>query len=165
MSVEHISEGLGSHQIQKAYLDAKQKAESTKKESQDSAATQSDRVEISEDAKRLAEKNALAQRAKESVESLPEPELRHAKIHQTMARKQTGYYERKEVLDKTASEILNKESHIESPGTAENERNESISEDAELRLEKIREVEKRIQESYYERKEVVESIIDRLLGQ
>lgn len=166
MSVEHISEGFGSHQVQKGYLDAKRKTESDKKEEPKGATTSdSDRVEISEKAKQLAEKNTQAQQLKEDLNKLPEPELRQDKIRQATAREQTGHYEHSEVQEKIVKSVLDKLGSMEAlEQSGRDEAGISQEPDVELRWDKIQEVSRRIEESYYERKEIMESIIGRLLG-
>ena len=166
VSVEHISEGLGSHQVQKGYLDAKRKTESDKnEESKRSTASDSDRVEISEKAKRLAEKNAQAQQLRDDLNKLPESELRQDKIRQATVREQTGHYERKDIQEKIVKSVLDKLGSMEAMEQSDpNETDASQQSDVELRWDKIQEVARRIEELYYERKEIMESIIDRLLG-
>jgi len=166
VSVEHISEGLGSHQVQKGYLDAKRKTESDKnEESKRSIASDSDRVEISEKAKKLAEKNIQAQQLKDDLNKMPEPELRQDKIRQAEVREHTGHYEQQDVQEKIVKSVLDKLGSMkgfeQSGGT---ETDATQQPDVELRWDKIREVSQRIEELYYERQEIMESIIDRLLG-
>ena len=166
MSVEHISEGLGSHQVQKGYLDAKRKTESDKKEEPKGATTSdSDRVDISEKAKQLAEKNTQAQHLRDDLNKLPESELRQDKIRQAEVREWTGHYERQDVQEKIVKSVLDKLGSMKALEQSDlNETDVSQQPDVELRWDKIQEVSRRIEVLYYERKEIMDSVIDRLLG-
>jgi len=166
VSVEHVSEGFGSHQVQKGYLDAKRKTESDKnEESKRSTGTDSDRVEISEKAKQLAEKNIQAQQLKDDLNKLPEPQLRQDKIRQAAVRERTGHYERQDVQEKIVRSVLDKLGSMDgSEQSGGTETDATQQSDVELRWDKIQEVSRRIEALYYERQEIMESIIDRLLG-
>jgi hypothetical protein len=166
VSVEHISEGLGSHHVQKGYLDAKRKTESDKNEEpRQSTDSDSDRVEISENAKRLAEKNTQAQQLKDDLNKLSEPELRQDKIRQAEIREWTGHYERQDVQEKIVKSVLDQLGSMKAlEQSVLNETDVSQQPDIELRWDKIQEVSKRIEALYYERKEIMDSVIDRLLG-
>ncbi len=160
MTVEHISEGMGAHQVQKGYLNAKKKVESPQKETKASAKA-SDRVDISSDAKKLMEQDSLVRKMQGGMDKTAEPPIRSDKVQLAEIRTRTGHYNKKEVLDKIASALLREGGGAESLGSTQDLGKLS---EPEVRLEKIQEVEKRIQHQYYERQEVYKTVIDRLLN-
>lgn len=165
MSIENISEGMGPYQILKGYLNAKGKTKSSKEEDTSSNMTSSaDRVEISEDAKKLAERISLVERLKEEMKSIPEPEIRREKIGQALARMHSGYYGDKEVLDELIDALLKEGEETKSPDALGNVKVLSAGSDAEIRWDKIQEVGEKIEKLFYDRREVIDTIIDRLLG-
>ena len=165
MSVENISAGLGPYQILKGYLNAKGKVRLPKEEDKSSNITSSaDRVEISEDAKKLAETVSLVERLRVELKGIPEPEVRREKIEQALARIHTGHYGDKKVLDEIIDVLLQESEETESFDALVNEKDMASSVDAEVRWDKIQEVGKKIEELFYERREVLDTIIDRLLG-
>lgn len=160
MTVEHISEGMGAHQVQKGYLDAKKKTESPQKETK-APTKASDRVEISKDAKKLMEQDTLVRKMQGGMDKVQGPPIRYDKIQLAETRARTGHYQQKDVLDKIASAILREGGGAESLDSTQ--KLGQISE-PEVRMDKIQEVNERIQHQYYERQEVYETVIDRLLN-
>lgn len=156
MTIENISEGLESHQISKRYLDTKRKIESQKEDDTTSSAPRSDKVEISEDARRLMKQDSLVRSLEEDLKNVPESEVRQEKIERAEAREQLGHYERKEVLEKVVEAVLKE---VGGMGNSES----PAIEDTEVHWDKIKEVEKRVEERFYESREVLNTIIDILL--
>lgn len=164
MSIENISEGLGSHQILKGYLNAKGKTKTPQEEKNKSSdiSQSADRVEISENAKKLADRISLVERLREELKEVPRSEIRREKIEQALSRIHAGYYGDKKVLDEVIDILLKESEGMESFGIA-GESKVSDS-DPEISWDKIQEVGQKIEELFYERREVLETIVDRLLG-
>ena len=166
MSIENISEGLGSHQILKGYLNAKGKIKTPQEEENKSsnASQSADRVEISENAKKLADKVSLVERLREELKDIPKSEVRREKIEQALSRIHTGHYGDKEVLDEVIDVLLKESEGTESFGVIANSEAFESDSGTEIRWDKIQEVGKKIEELFYERREVLDTIVDRLLG-
>lgn len=166
MSIENISEGLGSHHILKGYLNAKGKTKTPKEEENKSPniSQSADRVEISENAKKLADRVSLVERLREELKGIPKSEIRREKIEQAMNRIHAGYYGDKEVLDEVIDVLLKESEGIESFGSTVDSEVTVSDSDPEISWDKIQEVGQKIEELFYERREVLETIVDRLLG-
>jgi len=165
MGLEHISEGYGSPQIHRSYLDAKQKLDSKTKETQSAKPSSSDQVEISEDAKRLAEKNEAVQKMRDALRQLPEEAgTRQEKVREAMVQILAGYYEQKDIIAKVVDSLLETSPNAvlqgESGGPSGLEPSGQDVAAQEIRLE---EIEKKIAEGFYDRPDVVETVATRLL--
>ncbi len=161
MSVEHISHGSGTHPLHQGYLDAKKKVDSQHKSSGEAKKAPSDKIQISDDARLLIQRDTLVQQMQKAMETLPD--VRPDKVQQSTERVESGFYDQQQVYKKITGDLLNEneETNVESNVIE----NPAVNGDEiEVRLEKIYEVQKRIEENYYERREVIENIIDKLLG-
>lgn len=154
MSIENISEGLGSHQIQKGDLNSKQKTRSKEKEETSSKIRQ-DRVEISEDAQRLMRQSS-ADRQLQKVEEESAESKHREDTNNLLPRIQTDSSERQETIKKIMESFTKENGEFLSLGP--------IKVDAEVRWTKIQEVGRRIEAHFYQRKDVVNAIIDKLLN-
>lgn len=154
MSIENISEGLGSHQIQKGYLNSRQKSRSEEKEETSSKIHQ-DRVEISEDAQRLMRQSSSDQQSREVERESAESKLRE-NTGKSLSRIQRDSSEWQETIKKIQEKFTKENGGLTSPGPTEV--------NAEVRWTKIQEVGRRIEAHFYQRKEVVNAIIDKLLN-
>ena len=164
MTVEHISEGFGAHQIHKGYFDAKRKTESAKEGENHSSTSASDRVEISNDARRLMERDSLVGRVRNVLGDAPE--VRQEKVRQAVERLVMGLYEQREVLERIAESLLGggREIRLSSDGK-EGSQEVLSTEDVDdgIRWDKIREVEERMNQGFYDQVDVLESIVARLI--
>jgi len=154
MSIENISEVLGSHQIPKGDLNSKQKTRSKEKEETSSKIRQ-DRVEISEDAQKLMRQSASDRQLQKVEEESAESKLRE-NTDNPLPRIQTDSGERQETIKKIMESFTKENGDLTSPGP--------IEVDAEVRLTKIQEVGRRIEAHFYQKKDVVNAIIDKLLN-
>ena len=154
MSIENISEGLGSHRIQKGDPNSKQKTRSEEKEETSSKIRQ-DRVEISEDAQKLMRQSASDRQLKKVEEESAESKHRE-NTDNPLPRIQTDSSERQETIKKIMESFTKENGGLTSLGP--------IEVDAEMRWTKIQEVGRRIEANFYHRKDVVNAIIDKLLN-
>lgn len=158
MIVDNITQGAGAHSLHRSYLDSKKKVESEHKASQGSNQVSSDKIEISEDAKLLMQQTSILKAASEALNSLPD--VRADKVQQSTDRLQEGYYEDPQVYSKVADSLIG------GPNEEDNaiaEAQKVTGEELEVRLEKIQEAQQKIEEGFYERQEIVENIVSRLL--
>ena len=154
MSVENISEGLGSHQVQKGFLNSKQKTRSKDKE-EASSPSPVDRVEISEDAKRLAKEGPLVQQSGQTDKDIQYSKLQ-GQGYDPLTKITWDSSEQKETVKKIIETYMKENGSLSSL--------ESGEVDSEVRLSKIQEVGRRIEAQYYKSRDVVSAIVDKLLG-
>ena len=162
MSVEHISEGMGTHSIHRGYVDAKQKIESQKGEKNVSDNVRSDKAEISDAARRLMNRDSLVQKIREVFERLPE--VSEEKIRQVMGRLSVDYYSRREVLEKIGDSLLEENKGLDFSSSAEGPEETYSKVKGDIRIEKIQEVERKIETGFYNRNDILDNIVNRLLG-
>lgn len=161
MSVEHISQGAGTHPLHQSYLDAKKKIDSQHKPGGEVKKAPSDKIQISDDARQLIERDSLVKELQKTLETLPD--VRPEKVQQSTERLESGYYEQQQVYENISGQLLNE--NEETNNEINDIENQPIQDnEIDIRLDKIQEVQKRIEENYYERREIMENIIDRLLG-
>ncbi|MCD6115943.1 hypothetical protein J7K93_02920 [bacterium] len=164
MSVEHIPPGSGLFRASKNYFDAKKNGAKPVKNKEGAKTSGSDKVEISRQARDLNKKNAILADIKEAYAKLREPEARQDKVKQAATRVITGFYNRGSVQQKTAESMLNfspvmdKTSHTQSVYSDKAE-SEDIS-----GLLKIKQVQKRIIDNYYDSIDVIKKVVDKLLN-
>ena len=159
MTIEHVSEGRGAHSIQKGYLDSKRKLDSAKSEGQEKSSPGADQVEISKDAKRLSQRDSLIQELRTSLESMPE--VREERVRAVEERVTADHYERREVLERLADALLEGSEDLESPGA---KASDESPDNTDVRLEKIEQVQTRIAQGYYDREDIIETLVQILLG-
>lgn len=157
MIVDNITQGAGAHPLHRSYLDSKKKIESEHKTTGPAnSMVSSDKIEISEDAKLLMQQNSIVQTAKEALNALPD--VRSDKVEQSEERLQSGFYEKPEVYSRVADTLVanpNEEPVAETLNVS--------GEKLEVRLEKIQQAQQKIEDGFYERQEILENIISRLL--
>jgi hypothetical protein len=165
MGLEHISEGYGSSQINRSYLEAKQKLDSKNKDVRDAKpSSSSDHVEISEDAKRLSEKDETVQRTKDALGQLPDNAgTRYDKVREAMVQILTGYYEQRDVIAKVVDALLETSPNAVLSGETGTTGPGSTGQVDPAQVIRLAEVEKKIAEGYYERPDVIEAVATRLL--
>ena len=157
MTVEHVSEGRGAHSIQKGLLDAKKKLDSAKHEGVDRSV--SDQVEISRDAQRLKQRDALIEELRTSLERMPE--AREEKVREAASRIRSEHYEKREVLEHLADALLEEPG---GSGISEASVSATSGNHPDVRPEKIEQAQERIEQGYYDRDDVIETLVQMLLG-
>ncbi len=156
MIVDNITQGAGAHPLHRGYLDSKKKIESEHKAGQPNNKVTSDKIEISEDAKLLMQQNSIVQTAQKALSALPD--VRSEKVQHSTERLQAGFYEKPAVYLKVADSLT-----ADPAEAALNEARDVTDELLEVRLEKIQEVQKKLQENFYERQEIFEEVVSKLL--
>jgi len=154
MSVENISEGLGSHQIQKGLLNSKQKTRSKDKE-ETSSPSPVDRVEISEDAKKLAKEGPFVRQLGQTDKDIQYSKL-YGQGDNPLTKITWDSSEQKETIKKIIETFMKENGGLSSL--------ESGDVDSEVRWTKIQEVGRRIEAQYYKSRDVVSAIVDKLMG-
>jgi len=158
MSVEHIPPG-SVYRASKNYFDAKKKEAKPVKDKGVSKTSSSDKVEISRQARDLNKKEAILLELKEALRKLPGTEVREDRIKQAVTRMITGYYNRGFVQEKTAESMLlqpgvDKASHPKYSKAAS----------GDVDWQKIKQVQKRIMDNYYDSINVIEEVVNKLLS-
>ena len=157
MSIENITPGSGLYRASKSYFNAKKKSVNPVKGEKTSESSASDKVEISSQAKELREKDALIKEYKEALKKLPEPEVRKEKVGLAINRMITGYYDNDKVKQGTAEAIS--QSQI-TPDKSNNDKDVN----SEIDWDKIKVVQQRIMDNYYDNNDVIRQVIEKLLN-
>lgn len=155
MSIENVSEGLGSFPIGRAYLDAKKRVEKT---DQVEKKSKPDEVNISSDAKRLMQRDSLIEQVKVALDELPD--IRESRVKQTQDRLNFGYYADENVQKQIAGSLFEDQETL--PSEVASLKEEAVY--AEQHLEKLHEIGQRVVEGFYDRIEVIESLAEKLMG-
>lgn len=163
MSIDQITQSSGAYQVQKGYLDAKRKA-APQKEEATKAAPRADKVEISEDAKKMINADQLIQEGVDAVQKLPDEEVRQDMVRKSEYRVATGHYDRQDVLEKIVDFLIQQDNAIEKlpyEMKAESLPPDVVGENQINRLELIHQ---RIADNFYDQAEVLGTIADKMLG-
>lgn len=163
MAIEHISGEMGANHIQKTYLDAKIKSKDAAPPKAKDAVPQSDNVHISSDAIKLQEQQSLLNKIGEVL--YQEPEIREDRVEQAMTRIHLAKYESNEVTDQIVNKIIEETEtkQTELSGSRVGMDFDTIPDTDAVREDKLQEIQKRIQENYYEQQNVMDMIIKKLL--
>jgi len=164
MSIENISDHIGAHPTRKGYLDSKQKVDTKGKEKKSDGVDSSDRVEISETGKRLAEQDSSIQKVERDSSQLLGNEIRPDKIRQAKIRSRTGHYNKKVVLEKIVDYLLKAGVAPADSSSADDISNTAPNDHINIRWEKIEEVELKISKGVYDQRDILESIVRKLLS-
>ena len=159
MTIEHVSEGRGAHSIQKGYLDTKRKLDSAKSEGKEKTSSGADQVEISKDAQRLRQRDSLIQELRASLEKIPE--VREEKVRAVEERVTADHYEKREVLERLAEALLEgsgdfETSHAQDSGASQDK--------SDIRFDLIEQAQDRIAQGYYDREDILETLVQILMG-
>ena len=158
MSIENISEGFGPHPIHRGYLDGKKRID---KSDQTEKKSKPDQVNISPDAKKLMMRDALVEQVKAALENVPD--VRQERIQQTTQRLSYGYYADENVQKKVAGSLI--EEQVELPNAGVLEQPETPPKvDPEMHIEKLKEVQQRVVDGYYDQMEVIETLVEKLMS-
>lgn len=160
MSIENIAEGFGPQSIHQGYLDAKKrvdKSDSVQKKSKP------DQVDISSDAKKMMMRDALINRVKAALETVPD--IRQDRVQQAGQRLNYGYYADENVQKKVAGSLFEEQAALPNADVSAGGTSEDPPQiDIQMQVEKILDIQQKVVDGYYDRIEVIESLVEKLMS-
>ena len=163
MSIDQISQSSGAYQVQKNYMDSKRKAAPNKDES-GKVASKADKVEISEDAKKMIHSDNLIQNSVDAVMDLPEEDVREDVVRQSEMRIVTGHYDRKDVLEKIVEFLIERDETLENQPYPQTIESLTAAKSEDIHINNLELIQKRIAEDFYDQIDVLDNIASKLLG-
>jgi hypothetical protein len=164
MSIDQISQSSGAYQVQKNYLDAKRKAAAPSKEETPKISPKADKVEISEDAKKMITSDNLIQEGLDAVKNLPEEPIREDRVRQSEVRIVTGHYDRKDVLEKIVDFLIERDDALENESFPLTMETLTENQASDIRYDRLELIQQRITDNFYDQIEVLDNIAGKLLG-
>ena len=162
MNIDHISESLGSQSAQKSYFDPKKRAETFRKEESQKVPTRSDAVSISEEAKKLRQKEALLETAGNEINALPETKMSRAEMQQIISKILGHHYFTKEVTEKIAEAMLEPDK-VQPQQLEQGEAKPSINLNV-ISEDRLQEIRQKIADGFYDNPGIMEVIVKALFS-